>query len=325
MTHLDHNPKSNNKPSDAPNGKSDVLWQTATDESDAQRQFRKTAEQNAQARLVLIQLLWLAIVLIVGACFYLADKQTKLEQSVDERLKITETFTSRMNDMDDRIFAMSPSVNHDEKRQGERNDLQLISIQLDAANRLYQDGDYLPASEILKSIEWQLSNEQVSMAAPLKSSLKTTLKDDLASLALLQKQIDPWQQDSVSLREIQSFLRTLDNSNEALTRKNLLIHDADMLLSLTISATSMHEREVMVVHLNEVSVKLNELKKISPAPSNTDVESTTPKTDVMSKHEASIKTQGINTLDEAIFAANELLANPPSLPPLSSIEILKGQ
>ncbi len=323
MTHLDHNPKSNNKPSDAPNGKSDVLWQTATDESDAQRQFRKTAEQNAQARLVLIQLLWLAIVLIVGACFYLADKQTKLEQSVDERLKITETFTSRMNDMDDRIFAMSPSVNHDEKRQGERNDLQLISIQLDAANRLYQDGDYLPASEILKSIEWQLSNEQVSMAAPLKSSLKTTLKDDLASLALLQKQIDPWQQDSVSLREIQSFLRTLDNSNEALTRKNLLIHDADMLLSLTISATSMHERDVMVVHLTEVLAKLTELKKISPVSTPTDT--ATPKTDVMSKHEASIKTQGINTLDEAIFAANELLANPPSLPPLSSIEILKGQ
>lgn len=278
---------------------------------------KRTAEQNAQARLVLIQLLWLLMALIIAGLVWLANNQHKLSLYVEERLKITETFGSRMNDMDDRLFAMANKEQASTSEHNGKTDLQLTSIQLAAANRIYQDGDYQGADEILTAIEWQLNNDELVLAVPIKSALKNAIKDDKSAIKVLQTQTDPWQADGIKLREIQSYLRTLKGNN---FDEKLALHDATMLINLTLGAVAMRERETMVVYLNEILAKLTQLKQLKPSDDGGD------NGDIKNNLDNNVTTTSeyktVDSLDRAIFAVNELLANPPTLAPLQSFELL---
>lgn len=276
---------------------------------------KRTAEQNAQARLVLIQLLWLAVILLIASIAWLANTQKELALHVEERLKITETFNARMNDMDDRLFAIDTSDDKVTHTLDAKNDLRLVVIQLTLADRLYQRGDYQESTEILQLLEWQLSSQKLALASPLKSTLKTTLKDDLSHLESMQTQTDAWQADIITMRSVQSYLSGIGTSNPP-TPKDLALHDAKLLLSLAVGAASLRERETLVLYLNDIVQALEKTQALDskPASQNTD---TVANADV---HD--IKT--IDSLDKAIYALNTLLANPPALPPLKSREILKN-
>lgn len=269
---------------------------------------RKTAEQNAQARLVLIQLLWLAVILMIGSLVWLANNQKKLEMYVEERLKITETFEGRMNDMDDRIFAITPNNPKAENQAEAQNDIQLITIQLSGAGRLYHAGEYQAAAELLGLLQAQLSRERLQVASPLKSALKSAIKEDLTYLSAMTVATDPWQNDVLTMRAVQSYLRQLSQAPEQSTQKTLILHDATMMLSLAIGAGTLRERDTVVAYLTDSVDKLEQLRPLIKTPEDDSEKSTA----------------GIHSLDKAIFTLNELLANPPSLPPLKSIELLKN-
>ncbi|MDO4426768.1 MAG: hypothetical protein Q4B88_01420 [Moraxella sp.] len=269
---------------------------------------RKTAEQNAQARLVLIQLLWLAVILMIGSLVWLANNQKKLELYVEERLKVTETFEGRMNDMDDRIFAITPNNPKTEHQAEAQNDLQLITIQLSGAGRLYHAGEYQAAAELLGILQAQLSRERLQLASPLKSALKSAIKDDLVYLSAMTTTTDPWQNDVLTIRSVQSYLRQLHQDAEKSPQKELALHDATMMLSLAIGAGTLRERDTVVAYLTDSVDKLETLRPLIKTPED----------------DSDRSAAGIGSLDEAIFVLNELLANPPSLPPLKSIELLKN-
>lgn len=274
------------------------------------RQARRTAEQNAQARLVLIQLLWLAVLLLIGSIIWLANNQKKLAVHLDERLKITETFNARMNAMDDRIFAISTTGAKTTKQGNPQNDLQLVTIELAQAHRLYQSGYYKESSEILQILQWQLTHDALTLATPLKSALKATLQDDITHLTAMQTQTDAWQQNILTMRAVQTYLRTQSTDHNHIDQKALAIHDATLLLSLAIGATSLREQDTQAVYLQEVIANLEKIRQSE------------------SKHEATndptTPNDSIDSLEKAIHALNGLLNNPPSLTPLKSRELLKN-
>ncbi len=270
---------------------------------------RRTAEQNAQARLVLIQLLWLFMAIIVAGIVWLANNQRKLSLHVEERLKITDTFNSRMNDMDDRIFAMAPTDTQPVTDGSAQNDLQLTAIQLATAQRLYFDGDYKAAIEILTAIDWQLGNDALNLSAPIKSALKTAIKQDISAINTLRNQTDPWQADMIRLRQLQNFTKTL--KGEGILQKELILHDINLLITLTLGVAAMRERETMVIYLNEMLVKYRQLQPFYPL---NDTESLT-----------TADSGDIDSINKAITVVETLINAPPRLAPLKSFELLNSK
>lgn len=292
----------------------------------------RTAEQNAQARLVLIQLQWLVTILLVSAIVWLGNNQRKLILAVDERLQATEALVTRMNNMDDRLFALTPAPKSNTANPNAQSDLQLLGVRLDAAQRLYNRGDYDAADEILKTLSWQLDNKHIAIATPLKAALTQSLQTDIEHLAAVQSQPDAWQLHVIKMRDVQSYLRALDaQGGRNLTRPDLIIHDATIMLSLAIGAGTLRERDTMTVYLQEVLGKLEALKpfdtpSLNPLPNITTTTPTpTPDTSTDAATDTSTERGVPKTLDEAIFAINSLLASSPRPKPLASMRMFRQQ
>lgn len=264
-------------------------------------QIQRTARQNAQARLLLIQLQWLVIVAMAAAIFWLANAQKQLGDLTETKLKVLQEFTARMNTMDDRIFAMTPSTPPEHKTDSVKNDLRLVRVQLGQAERLSAQ-DAAASIELLLMVRTQLS-EQSTLAVPLKSGLMTAIDEDIARLGVAQNQ-GAWQTHIAKIQEVQSFLRS-QKSQDKLSVGELALHDASMLLSLALAAATLQEKDAMVVYLNEALQNLDVLKKLS-------LQEDSPTDDAP-----------ITTLNQAIFALNELLANPPQRQTLKSLAMLK--
>lgn len=294
----------------------------ALDDINEQGVSKRTAEQNAQARLVLIQLLWLAVFLMVMAMVWLGYNQRQLALRVEERLAVIETFTTRINNIDDRLFALSPTTQQPTQTIAAHNDTPLVTVQLTSADRLYQDGDYQASDEMLKLVRWQLGSERLALAAPLKAALQVAIDEDINHITAMQNQIDPWQADVIKMREVQSYLRGLPQDS-TISQRQLVYHDATMLLSLAIGAGVMRERETVVVYLSECIQKLERLQqldKLAHIATNTDT-ANTPNTDTTNHPQDGT----VDSLQTAIFTLNTILANPPKLHPLKSLEIVRSE
>lgn len=300
-------------------------------DNNSKEKTQHTAEQNAQARLVLIQLLWLFVVLIMLAMAWLYNNQQKLALHVEERLAVIKSFEGRMNDVDDRLFAMSASPQHTKNERTGQHDMQLLGVQLDVVDRLYRQGNYNDAGEMLKILQEQLGNDEMALAVPLKSSLITAIKEDLASLTVLQKTTDPWQADMARLQEVQSYLRYLERQlpiSQALTREEMLIRDGAIAISLAIGATAMRDRAMMVGYLND---SLHHLKRLEELGKNTS-EPPTQKSSERKKSQNQEPSQDtseesmaeIDDATKAIFVVNGVLANPPTLPMLKSVALIQS-
>lgn len=279
---------------------------------------QKTAvdnDQNAQARLVLIQLQWLITILLVTAMLWLGNNQSKLAQSVNDRLEVADELNARMNDLDDRLFAVSPSVPMPQSDRSADNDWQLISVQLASANRLHESGDYGESYALLKLVLWQLSHEKLNLATPLKTTLTQSIKDDLITLENLQNSSDLWQLHAIKMQEIQRFLRTQMSSDDTLDKSELMLQNAHSSLALAIGASQLHQKRTIAHYLSETLHQLEWLQKHSTTVAK---DSST----LGAVHNA-LPQDKIETIDEAILAINELLANPPTSTPLISVQILK--
>ena len=300
------------RPDDADSTSTDTSTNASANPEDKARQ---TAEQNAQARLVLIQLQWLITILLVAAIVWLGNNQRKLAVAVDTRLKVTEELNVRLNDMDDRLYALSPAPKAATDTTTAQSDLQLFTIRMEAAQRLYDQGNYDAALEMLKTLMWQMNNKHIAIAAPLKATLVGSLQSDIEHITAIMGQPDAWQLHIIKMQDIRQYLHSLDAPHAGtMTRTELELQNAVMMLSLAIGTGSLRERDTMTGYLKETLTHLETLKKLSPAssnPPNAQAPSEPPENDKI-----------INSLDDAIFAVNELLANSPKSRLLTSMRIL---
>ncbi|MGP9556423.1 hypothetical protein [Psychrobacter sp. AOP7-A1-24] len=265
-----------------------------------------TVQQRRQANILLLRMQWLIILVLIAALLWLYISQQRFQHSVNDRLQSNEQVISRLNEMDDRLFAMSqqtlpePRVKASSQAQ---NQLDLLRIQIKAADRLLVDSDDNAAIELLRGLHWQLSQSSNEIAPALTIVIKQSLLKDIERLQAHSSQPSPWQIQNLAIQNIQEFLHSherlgsyegtdlqrrelvdaatenkqlkLSNATDTsatsdtnLTRRQLTIHEAIMTLNLASQASNMRKQDQLVSYLTQARKQLKTLVPKASASDN---------------------------------------------------------
>lgn len=298
-------------------------------------------QQRRQANMFLIRLQWLVILLLIAALLWFFINQQRFERNVNERLQSNEQVISRLNEMDDRIFAMSqqtlpePRVAASSQAQ---NQLDLLRIQIQAVDRLLADNNDSAAIDLLRGLHWQLSQSSNEIAPALTVVIKQSLMKDIERLQARSSQPSPWQLQNLAIQNIQEFLHsderptntlgqtnTSDN-NANLTRRELTIHEVIMTLNLASQASNMREKDQLVSYLRQARKQLQNLSPLETQPSAsklTTKNKTAQAENTSNTHKDNIQTKSSpNNIAEVIDWLDRLIATAPKPTPLLTTQIL---
>lgn len=296
-------------------------------------------QQRRQANMFLLRLQWVVILLLIGVLLWLYISQQRFQHTVNERLQSNEQVVSRLNEMDDRLFAMSqqtlPATSTAVNSQAQ-NQLDLLRIQIQAADRLLADSNGSAAIDLLQGLHWQLSQKSNEIAPALTVVIKQSLVKDIERLQARSAQPSSWQLQNLAIQNIQDFLyrheraaNTELNStsqkntatsqftdNSRLTRRQLTIHEAIMTLNLASQASNMHDRDQLVMYLNQARKQLQTLMpKQAESQASIDNKQQSDKNDLQTKSSP-------RNMPEVIEGLDRLIVNAPKTSPLLTSQIL---
>ena len=297
-------------------------------------------QQRRQANILLLRLQWLFILLLAIALIWLYVSQQRFENQIIERLQNNEQVIARLNEMDDRLFAVSQQTLPTPKAligNQAQNQLDLLRIQLQATDRLLADNNYRAAIDLLKGLQWQLSQSNNEIAPALTIVIKQNLSKDIERLQALSTQPSPWQLQNLAIQDIQSFLHSYENTpntnsntankssaqptklnsvitsrNSVLTRRQLTVHEVIMTLNLAIQASNMRETDQLKSYLEQARTQLQTLATPAAKKSRSSTTST--------NQLAAMKAP--KNITEVIIWLDQLLANTPTSTPLLTMQIL---
>lgn len=316
-------------------------------------------QQRRQANMLLLRLQWLVILLLIAALLWLYISQQRFQNSVNERLQSNEQVISRLNEMDDRLFAMSqqtlpePRVKANSQAQ---NQLDLLRIQIKAADRLLADSNDSAAIELLRGLHWQLSQSSNEIAPALTIVIKQSLLKDIERLQAQSSQPSPWQIQNLAIQNIQEFLHSHERlgnyesadlqqrklvdavtnkptdkstiSDSTLTRHQLTIHEVIMTLNLATQASNMRKQDQLISYLAQAR---KQLKTLIPKASASDNKKPVQAGAIGIVQAEKKSMDGQNNLEvmkapsdipEVIVWLNQLIAHAPKPTPLLTTEIL---
>ena len=284
-------------------------------------------QQRRQASVLLLQLQWLLIALLIIGFIWLYVSQQRFQNQMLERLQSSEQVVNRLNDMDDRIFALNQQVTPEKKQAptviegGQaQNQLNLLRLQLQAAVSLLADNNDQAAIGLLRGLQWQLAQDNNEIAPALNQVLKQSLSKDIAHLQAQSAQPSPWQLQNIAIQNIQMFLSTWErsNNNATIIRQQLTVHEVIMTLNLAMQAGNMREPKQLAGYLRQAR---NQLQLVSTAPSITAKKSkntVSPSSDQQDTVKMAVPT----TISESIALLDKLIANPPTVTPLSTSQVV---
>ncbi|MDN3441271.1 hypothetical protein QL898_06470 [Psychrobacter sp. APC 3279] len=323
-----------------------------------------TVQQRRQANILLLRMQWLVILLLIAALLWLYISQQRFQHSVNDRLQSNEQVISRLNEMDDRLFAMSqqtlpePRVKASSQAQ---NQLDLLRIQIKAADRLLADSNDSAAIELLRGLHWQLSQSSNEIAPALTIVIKQSLLKDIERLQAQSSQPSPWQIQNLAIQNIQEFLHsherlgsyegtdlqrrelvdaatenkqqlkandTSATSDTNLTRRQLTIHEVIMTLNLASQASNMRKQDQLVSYLTQAR---KQLKTLVPKASTSDNKKSAQAGAIGIVQADKKPIDGQSNLEtmkapsdipEVIVWLNQLIAHAPKPTPLLTTEIL---
>jgi hypothetical protein len=306
-------------------------------------------QQRRQANILLLRLQWLLILLLIVALSWLYISQQRFQNHVNERLQSNEQLASRLNEMDDRLFAISqqslPPPNTVAGSQAQ-NQLDLLRIQIQAADRLLLDNNDRAAIDLLRGLQWQLSQSSNEIAPALTIVIKQSLTKDIERLQAQSSQPSPWQLQNLAIQNIQEFLHsherssshdkqgtaaTLASNNVALTRRQLTTHEVIMTLNLANQASNMREQDQLVSYLSQARNQLqtlitnpsSTLKNQASSNSNPTSSSATKSSTKTSDTQSNLQTMGApKNISEVVDWLDKLIANTPTPTPLLTTQIL---
>ena len=297
-------------------------------------------QQRRQANMFLVRLQWLVILLLIAALLWFFINQQRFERNVNERLQSNEQMVSRLNEMDDRIFAMSqqtlPAPRAAASSQAQ-NQLDLLRIQIQAADRLLADNNESAAIELLRGLHWQLSQSSNEIAPALTVVIKQSLVKDIERLQARSSQPSPWQLQSLAIQNIQEFLHSYErehptnatdsikipDNNVSLTRRQLVIHEVIMTLNLASQASNMREKEQLVGYLRQARKQLQTLEPQSSLSEPSTNNKNSPATNSITANKDKAQTKSSpNDITEVIDWLDRLIANAPKPTPLLTTQIL---
>lgn len=323
-----------------------------------------TVQQRRQANILLLRMQWLVILLLIAALLWLYISQQRFQHSVNDRLQSNEQVISRLNEMDDRLFAMSqqtlpePRVKASSQAQ---NQLDLLRIQIKAADRLLADSNDSAAIELLRGLHWQLSQSSNEIAPALTIVIKQSLLKDIERLQAQSSQPSPWQIQNLAIQNIQEFLHSHERlgsyegtdlqrrelvdaatenkqqlkandtsaaSDTNLTRRQLTIHEVIMTLNLASQASNMRKQDQLVSYLTQAR---KQLKTLVPKASTSDNKKSAQAGAIGIVQADKKPIDGQSNLEtmkapsdipEVIVWLNQLIAHAPKPTPLLTTEIL---
>lgn len=294
-------------------------------------------QQRRQARVLLLRFQWLLILLLIIALLWLYVSQQRFQNQVNERLQSNEQMVTRLNEMDDRLFAISqqtmPVTNVKTDSQAQ-NQLDLLRIQIQVVDRLLVDNNYKAAINLLRGLQWQLSQNSNEIAPTLTTVIKQSLTEDIEQLQAQSAQPNSWQLQNIAIQNIQAFLRSYeridsnknkvndgnkDSNRVALTRQQLMVHEVIMTLNLAIQASNMHEQDQLNAYLRQARAQLQTL----PATTSTTKKSDSSVTIPDNKPRSNINTvKSPNNISGVIDGLDKLIANAPEPTSLLTAQVL---
>lgn len=297
-------------------------------------QTPSAGQQRRQASILLLRLQWVFILLLLVALVWLYVDQQRFEHKVNERLQSSEQMAARLGEMDDRLYAISQqTVSEPMTQTGSQaqNQLDLFKIQLQAADRLLADNNYSAAIELLRGLQWQLSQSSNEIAPALTIVIKQSLNDDIERLQARSNQPNAWQLQNIAIQNIQAFLhsheRVEGNNTQTmgLTRRQLTIHEVIMTLNLAMQASNMREQGQLISYLTTARQQLetvmpdnnaaNPASALLPAPDKNVTKNT--------NRQASGAMDTPKNIPEVIAWLDKLIANAPKPTTLLTTQILE--
>lgn len=318
-------------------------------------------QQRRQANTLLLRLQWLVILLLIAALLGLYISHQRFQRSVNERLQSNEQVVGRLNEMDDRLFAVSQQTLPEPRvvtTSQAQNQLDLLRIQIQAANRLLADNNDSAAIELLRGLHWQLAQNGNEIAPALTVVIKQSLLKDIDRLQAQSAQPSPWQIQNLAIQNIQDFLHshelTADSSNDTsindsddsvqrntqqssatsndnliLTRRQLTIHETIMTLSLASQASNMREQDQLISYLTQARKQLKTLvpqssMTASKQPAQSAAKSATSAVKDKNDLAKNLETmKAPSNIPEVINWLDQLIANAPKPTPLLTTQILE--
>ncbi|WP_201560428.1 hypothetical protein [Psychrobacter sp. NC44] len=316
--------------------------------SESLSQEPSATQQRRQANVFLLRLQWLVILLLIAALLWLYISQQRFQHSVNERLQSNEQVVSRLNEMDDRLFAMSQQTLPEPRSAASsqaQNQLDLLRIQIQAADRLLADNNDSAAIDLLRGLHWQLSQSSNEIAPALTVVIKQSLMKDIERLQASSTQPSPWQLQNLAIQNIQEFLHSYErvsseatprnsaDNNMSLSRKQLTIHEVIMTLNLASQASNMREQEQLIGYLRQARNQLQTLVPKSAIPQESAPKAAMTNTENASNTASAGKKQtstdknlptrsAPTNIGEVIDWLDKLIANAPKPTPLLTTQIL---
>ncbi|WP_367109617.1 hypothetical protein [uncultured Psychrobacter sp.] len=309
--------------------------------------------QRRQAHRLLVRLQWLLILLLIIALVWLYVSQQRFQNQTNDRLQNNEQVISRLNEMDDRLFAInqqaSPKPNTAASNQAQ-NQLDLLRIQIQAADRLLADNNYSASIDLLRSLQWQLSQDSNEIAPALTTVIKQSLAKDIERLQAQSLQPNAWQLQNIAIQNIQEFLHSYEHINStnkrskdtntaaiattadnsvALMRRQLVVHEAIMTLNLAIQASNMREPEQLNDYLRQARDRLQTLivnqATTQKTPASTVQSSLEDRIKASESEARLVTTAPPANIQEVIGWLDKLIANAPTSTPLVTTQILRQE
>ncbi|ERL55712.1 hypothetical protein [Psychrobacter aquaticus] len=294
-------------------------------------------QQRRQATVFLLRLQWLVIFLLIVALLWVYISQQRFQHHVNERLQSHEQVVSRLDEMDDRLFALSqqtlpePSSAASSQSQAQ-NQLDLLRLQMQAAGRLLADNNDSAAIDLLRGLHWQLSQSSNEIAPALTLVIKQNLVKDIERLQARSAQPSPWQLQNLAIQNIQDFLHSHEQAmnasaqskNSSLTRRQLAIHEVIMTLNLASQASNMREQEQLIGYLRQAREQLQTLIPQTLTPQTlSPQESASQAATAQTSTDNNVQTKSSPTnITEVIDRLDRLIANAPKPTPLLTTQIL---
>lgn len=302
-------------------------------------------QQRRQASVLLLRFQWLLILLLIAALLWLYISQQRFQNQINERLHSNEQVVTRLNEMDDRLFAINQQVSVDPNialgtGSQSQNQLDLLRIQIHATDKLLADSDYKAAIGLLRGLQWQLSQSSNEIAPALTRVIQKSLATDIERLQAQSTQPDSWQLQNIALQNIQDFLQSpahsgshnLNSSNtQALTHQQLIDHDVIMTLNLARQASNMREQARLTEYLRQARRQLmlnnppSATKNAPPAKQATtdnSAASTQAVKETTVRQSSDPAVDAPKNIAETIAQLDKLIANAPTPTPLMTSQVL---
>lgn len=229
--------------------------------------------QKRQARRWLSILLVLSQLILLAAIAWLIHQHYQLQKQINEQKQTNQTLTSQVHDIDDKLvkihqpIALATSTVASETIDSDKNQLDVLKVQLQTADMLLAKADYPAVKALLGVIDYQLNQPSNGLTPAMRLTLSNSLKQDQQIITKLQSQPNVWQNQSMTLVDIQKFLQKkhadyqqqikTNPADAPLTYAQVQLFEMLTTLNFALQASQNQQSDLYLTYTNQLQQQAN--------------------------------------------------------------------